>query len=164
MPMSFASWFRREDPTCAVGPLDSAHAETLADLHASAFARPWSALEFERFLAERGVVADGLFLDGAGEPAGFVLSRRVLDEAEILTVAIAPEFRGRGFSRPLLAHHLSELRLRGVRRVHLEVDEGNGPALRLYRTLGFEEIGRRSAYYAGPDGSKASALTMSATL
>jgi len=162
--MSFASWFRREDPTISVGPLDSAHAETLADLHAAAFAQAWSALDFERLLAERDTLADGLFLDGAGEPCGFVLSRRVVDEAEILTVAIAPESRGRGFSRPLLLHHLGELGRRGVRRVHLEVEEGNGPALRLYRALGFTEVGRRAAYYAGRDGARTAALTMTAAL
>jgi ribosomal-protein-alanine N-acetyltransferase len=161
--MNFASWFRREG-SAAIGPLDSAWAEALADLHADAFARSWSALDFERFLSDRSILADGLFLDGAREPAGFVLSRRVLDEAEILTVAIAPEFRGRGFGRPLLARHLDELRRRGVRRVHLEVEEGNEPALRLYRALGFAEVGRRAAYYPGPDGTRASALTMSAGL
>lgn len=157
------SWFRREG-SAAIGPLDSDQAEVLADLHASAFAQGWSALDFERFLSDRAVLADGLFLDGAREPAGFVLSRRVLDEAEILTVAIAPEHRGRGFSRPLLARHLDELRRRGVRRVHLEVEEGNGPALRLYRALGFAEVGRRAAYYEGPNGARASAIAMSAVL
>jgi ribosomal-protein-alanine N-acetyltransferase len=162
--MRFASWFRREAPVASFGPLDAAHAEVVADLHASAFARPWSAIDFEGMLAERDILADGLFLGAGASPVGFALSRRVLDEAEILTVAIAPDHRGRGLSRPLLAHHLSELRLRGVRRVHLEVEEGNEPALRLYRAWGFEEVGRRSAYYAKPGGAAASALTMSAAL
>ena len=164
MPMRFASWFRREEPVASFGPLDATHAEVVADLHAGAFARPWSAIDFEGMLAERDILADGLFLGAQAAPVGFALSRRVLDEAEILTVAIAPDGRGRGLSRPLLAHHLSELRLRGVRRVHLEVEEGNEPALRLYRSLGFEEVGRRSAYYAKADGAAASALTMSVSL
>jgi ribosomal-protein-alanine N-acetyltransferase len=164
MPMRFASWFRREEPVASFGPLDATHAEVVADLHAGAFARPWSAIDFEGMLAERDILADGLFLGAQAAPVGFALSRRVLDEAEILTVAIAPDHRSRGLSRPLLAHHLGELRLRGVRRVHLEVEEGNEPALRLYRGLGFEEVGRRSAYYAKPDGAAASALTMSVSL
>ena len=164
MPMRFASWFRREEPVASFGPLDATHAEVVADLHAGAFARPWSAIDFEGMLAERDILADGLFLGAQAAPVGFALSRRVLDEAEILTVAVAPDHRGRGLSRPLLVHHLGELRLRGVGRVHLEVEEGNEPALRLYRGLGFEEVGRRSAYYAKPDGAAASALTMSVSL
>jgi [ribosomal protein S18]-alanine N-acetyltransferase len=164
MPMKFASWFRRESPVASFGPLDATHAEAVADLHAAAFARPWSAIDFEGMLAERDILADGLFLGAQAAPVGFALSRRVLNEAEILTIAIAPDGRGLGLSRPLLAHHLGELRLRGVRRVHLEVEEGHEPALRLYRGLGFEEVGRRSAYYAKPDGATASALTMSLTL
>ena len=91
MPMRFASWFRREEPVASFGPLDATHAEVVADLHAGAFARPWSAIDFERMLAERDILADGLFLGAQAAPVGFALSRRVLDEAEILTVAIAPE-------------------------------------------------------------------------
>jgi [ribosomal protein S18]-alanine N-acetyltransferase len=118
-------------------------AARLAAIHASAFARAWSTLDFERLLSERGVVADGLFLGRATKPAGFTLSRIVLDEAEIITVAIALEARGKGHARPLLFHHLDALSRRGVSRVHLEVEEGNAPAIALYRRLRFRDIGRR---------------------
>src|SRR5688572_27005575 len=80
----------------AVRPLGTEHAARLAAIHRSAFARPWDALEFERLLADRAVLADGVFLGRSTEPSGLVLSRRVLDEAEILTVAMAPRARGRG--------------------------------------------------------------------
>jgi ribosomal-protein-alanine N-acetyltransferase len=111
-------------------------------------------------MAERGVIADGLFLGRAGKPAGFALSRIVLDEAEILTVAVAPEARGKGHARPLLVHHLDALSRKGVTRVHLEVEEGNGPAIAVYRRLGFQETGRRDGYYQKADGTRVSALTM----
>jgi [ribosomal protein S18]-alanine N-acetyltransferase len=147
-----------------IEPLGTEAASRLAAIHASAFARPWSTLDFERLIAERGVIADGLFLGRAGKPAGFVLSRIVLDEAEILTVAIAPEARGKGHARPLLVHHLDALSRRGVTRVHLEVEEGNGPAIALYRRLGFQETGRREGYYQKADGTRVSALTMALSL
>ena len=110
------------------------------------------------------IVADGLFLGRLVHPSGFALSRVVADEGEILTVAMAPEARGQGHARPLMTHHLDELARAGARQVHLDVEEGNAPALALYRRLGFEEVGRRTGYYAKPDGSFATALTMRATL
>jgi hypothetical protein len=90
-----------------IAPLTTDHAETLADLHGRAFARPWASFEFERMLADRAVVADGIFQTGAHEPFGFVLSRRVLDEAEILTVTIRP-IAGPGHAGPLMRHHLDD--------------------------------------------------------
>ena len=63
---------------------------------------------------------------------GFILSRMAAGEAEILSVAIAPAWRGRGLSRPLLDFHLRRLAGLGVRTVFLEVDEHNAPARRLY--------------------------------
>jgi ribosomal-protein-alanine N-acetyltransferase len=136
------------------------NAPRLAALHAEAFARPWDVPEFERLLGEQGTVGDGLFVGSRSHPSGFVLSRVVLDEAEILTVAIGRDMRGKGYSRPLLAHHLEALVQRRVLTVHLEVEESNGPALALYRRLGFQETGRRQGYYSKADGSRASALTM----
>jgi ribosomal-protein-alanine N-acetyltransferase len=147
-----------------IAPLGADHAAALAAIHGSAFARPWGSFEFERLLADRMVLADGVFLKPTSEPSGFVLSRRVLDEAEILTVVMAPEARGRGHARPLLLHHLDELTRAGARIVHLEVEDGNGPALALYRRLGFQEIGRRAGYYAKADGTRVAALTMSLPL
>jgi ribosomal-protein-alanine N-acetyltransferase len=149
-------------PRCAA--LGTESAARLAAIHAAAFSRGWSTLDFERLLGERGVVADGLFLGRAAKPVGFVLSRIVLDEAEIITLAIAPDARGRGHARPLLAHHLDALSRKGVARVHLEVEEGNLPALALYRRLRFAETGRRDGYYRKPDGTRVSALTMAVAL
>jgi len=157
-------------PSVRVEPIGTEAAASLAAIHATAFARPWSPLEFQSLLGERGVVADGLFvgrdtiLGRPAQPAGFVLSRIVLDEAEILTVAIRPECRGRGHARPLLSRHLDELSRRGAARVHLEVEDGNAPAVALYRRLGFKEIGRRNGYYLKPDGSRIAALTMALDL
>jgi ribosomal-protein-alanine N-acetyltransferase len=48
--------------------------------------------------------------------------------------------------------------------VHLEVEEGNGPAVALYRRAGFREVGRREGYYLKPDGTRASALAMALDL
>lgn len=162
--MSWRNWFRRTPPATRIAPLESRHAARLSAIHASAFARPWTADDFEQFLSERPIRADGLFLDRAAQPSGFVLSRQVTDEAEILSVAVAREARGHGHARALLASHLQALAHAGVRIVHLEVENGNEAALALYHRLGFRKVGQREGYYVRPDGSRASALSMSLAL
>lgn len=162
--MTWREWFRRRPALVRVAALEARHAIRLAEIHACAFARPWTAQDFEGFLVERAVKGDGLFVDRATQPSGFVLSRRAADEAEILSVAVAREARGRGHARTLLASHLQSLAYVGVRTVHLEVEDGNDPALALYRRLGFAQVGRREGYYLRPDGSRGAALSMSRTL
>lgn len=158
--MSLAGWLFPRAAAARVERLSSAHAARLAEIHAEAFARPWDALEFERSLSERNVLAHGLFLGRASRPVGFILSRRAADEAEILSIAIAARARGRGHSGALLDRHLQALVQAGLRAVFLEVEESNRPALALYRRRGFTEIGRREGYYAKPDGARASAIAM----
>jgi [ribosomal protein S18]-alanine N-acetyltransferase len=147
-----------------IEPLETRHAARLAALHGGAFGRGWTILDFERLLAEANVQADGLFLERRREPDGFVLSRRAADEAEILSIALSAPVRGRGYARSLLTARVQTLSQAGVRTVHLEVEEGNAPALALYHGLGFREAGRRPAYYAKADGSRACALILSLAL
>lgn len=162
--MSWLPRFGFAKPSPRFGALTLAHAERLAALHAAAFARPWSALDFEAFLIDRAVLADGLFLGRARQPSGFTLSRMVADEAEILSVVLDPGARGKGYARQMLAQHLQELAHAGIARVHLEVEEGNAPAFALYRRLGFTQSGLRPGYYARPDGSRATAVSMTREL
>ena len=85
--------------------------------------------------------------DAGPHAGGFILSRLVAGEAEILSVAVAAARRGKGLARRLLDLHLRRLAGLGARTVFLEVDEGNEPARRLYRRAGFREVGRREGYY-----------------
>lgn len=133
-------------------------ARALAQLHAAAFRRGWSESEFESLLADRGVVAHTAAI--RGRLAGFILSRRAADEAEILSVAVAPRAQGRGVARDLLTLHLRHLAGLGIRTVYLEVDEANAAARRLYHRAGFVEAGRRPAYYPQAAGAPAAALIL----
>ena len=92
--------------------------------------------------------------------AGFIMSRLVEDEAEILSIAVAGSRRGRGLARNLLTLHLRRLAGLGARAVFLEVDEHNVAAIRLYGRAGFREISRRPNYYPGADGKAAAALVL----
>ena len=161
--MNFLGWFRT-NRTARTAPLGLGSAPRLADIHANAFTRPWGTEEFERFLSERNILSDGLFIGPRQEPTGFILSRKGGDEAEILSIAIAPEARGRGHAGMLLDRHLQTLTQAGVRKVFLEAEEGNRPALKLYRRRGFREVGRRAGYYARPDGSRATQAMSAAGL
>jgi [ribosomal protein S18]-alanine N-acetyltransferase len=154
------SWFRRPRPPPRIGALAPADAPFVARIHAEAFARPWEAHEIERMLAERTTIADGAFSGSRSRPEGFALSRIVIDDAEILTIAVTRRAQGRGIGRALLAAHLARLSAAGVRTVFLEVEEGNAAAIRLYRVFGFVDAGRREGYYVKADGRKVAALVL----
>ncbi len=91
---------------------------------------------------------------------GFVLSRFAADEAEILTIAVAPEWRRCGIGTLLLAPHLAGLAALRVNRLFLEVDVENIAARALYAGFGFEQVGERKAYYRTADDRLAAALVM----
>ncbi|WP_212525021.1 GNAT family N-acetyltransferase [Actibacterium sp. MT2.3-13A] len=129
--------------------------EALAALHAGAFTtpRPWRAGEFETLLASPGVFV-------LGDAAGFVLGRVIADEAELLTIAVAPEARRQGKGRALVARFETEARARGAEDAFLEVAADNAPARALYHAAGYALAGRRKGYYHAPDGARIDALVL----
>jgi [ribosomal protein S18]-alanine N-acetyltransferase len=122
-------------------------ATAIAVIHAASFQRGWGEEEIYRLLIEKSVVAHRA--TSGGKLIGFILSRLAAGEAEILSVAIAPSWRGRKLARPLLDLHLRRVAGLGTRAVFLEVGEDNAPATRLYRRAGFREVGKRQGYYEG---------------
>lgn len=84
---------------------------------------------------------------GVSRVAGFAECLRIVDEAELLALAIAPDCRGRGLGQVLLTAVLAELREAGCRRCLLEVRRSNEAARRLYCRAGFVQDGIRKAYY-----------------
>jgi len=143
--------FARGEPT--LSEVSSRDAAAIAALHAASFHRGWSEQEVDTLLIDRHVIAHRATRNS--KLCGFIISRRVEDEAEILSVAVARASQGRGLARNLLNLHLRRLAGLGARAVFLEVDEHNAPALRLYQRAGFRNVGRRPNYYAG--GGKPSA-------
>ncbi len=86
-----------------------------------------------------------------GETNGFALARAVLDEAELLLLAVTPQMRRRGVGSALMRSVIAEARGRGIVRLHLEVRAGNS-AIALYDAAGFAKVGERRAYYRGVTG------------
>jgi [ribosomal protein S18]-alanine N-acetyltransferase len=144
--------------TAVVEPAGLRDASRLAELHGASFHRGWGEGEFEDMLSERNTLVHRLRL--RSQLLGFAVSRLAADEAEILSIAIAPGHRGRGLSRQLLLTHLGHLAGRGVRTVFLEVEENNQSARRLYDRAGFAVAGRRERYYREAGGEQLNALVM----
>jgi [ribosomal protein S18]-alanine N-acetyltransferase len=89
---------------------------------------------------------------------GFALSRIVLDECELMLLAVSPELQRTGIGRDLLDAIIADARAVKAASVFLEVRSGN-PAVMLYSSMGFVEVGRRRGYYRGPFGETFDALT-----
>jgi [ribosomal protein S18]-alanine N-acetyltransferase len=152
----FSEWLGRGTP--AVEPATLRDAPRLAQLHGASFHRGWGEGEFEAMLSERNTLVHRLRL--GRKIIGFAVSRIGADEAEILSIAVDANNRGRGLSRNLLLTHLGHLAGRGVRTIFLEVEEDNRPARRLYERTGFVVVGRRERYYKQPGGEHLNALLM----
>ena len=119
-----------------------ADAAALAALHASAFPSgdAWGEVALRQMLALSGTW--GLVGEG-----GFLLARIAADEAELLTVAVAPAARRQGVARALVGWACAQARALGAAAMFLEVAEANHPARALYAALGFAPAGRRPHYY-----------------
>ncbi|EEW26756.1 ribosomal protein S18-alanine N-acetyltransferase [Rhodobacter ferrooxidans] len=127
----------------------------LALLHLRVFTmpRPWTVAEFSGFLAD-----PACFL--CHQPGGFLLGRVIADEAELLTLAVAPEARRQGIAAALLAEFLAQSTARGAETAFLEVAADNRAALGLYHAAGFTAVGRRRGYYTSPEGRAIDALVL----
>lgn len=116
-------------------------------IEAAAFTDPWSARDFRECLA-----ADTVFLvaEAPGGLVGYLVAQHAADEGEILNLAVTPARHRDGIGRALVERALATLAGHGARSVYLEVRESNAAARALYAALGFEEVGRRPAYYRRP--------------
>lgn len=131
-------------------PAGARDAAALAELERRAFDEPWSAPQIAGELAAPAALALAARPAAGGPFAGYVLFRRVADEAELLRVAVDPQHRRCGLGSRLLAAGLDRL---GTRVCHLEVAATNDAARALYRAAGFTIAGQRRRYYR--DGADA---------
>ena len=138
-------------PPVELRALGVADAALLAALHQRGFDAPWDAPSFATLLASPGLF--GVLAHDAAQPHGFILARAIADEAEIITLMVAPARRRRGIAATLLAQAEARARAEGAATMFLEVAETNEAARALYTAAGFRQVGRRRRYY--PDGGDA---------
>lgn len=139
---------------------DPERAAELAALHARLFSPAWDQASITSSLEHPAATS---LVAVAGNPkviVGFILGQLVADEAEILSIGVAPDWQRAGLGK-MLVEGLARASKRGeAKRLFLDVAEDNAAALALYRKLGFSEVGRRQRYYVSPDGSSIDALML----
>jgi ribosomal-protein-alanine N-acetyltransferase len=138
--------------------LDARSAPRLAELHATAFDEPWSATDFADLVDLPGVATLGV--EDEEGLVGLILIRTVADEAEILTLAVAPSARRGGIGLALTQAACGACAAAGAQVLWLEVAVDNAAALALYGRAGFEVSGRRPAYYARNPNPPVDAVVM----
>ncbi len=124
------------------------HIPLIAELEKLCFSDPWPpvaiASELSNPLSCWLVAMEGVRL------AGYVGSQTVLDETDMMNIAVHPDFRRRGIAEALVKELVGELSNRGSHCLALEVRASNAPAIALYEKLGFSQAGLRKNYYRNP--------------
>jgi ribosomal-protein-alanine N-acetyltransferase len=121
-----------------------------------AYGEAWTLSQLSGVMIMPGTWLTIARLDAA--PLGFALVRSVLDECELLLLAVDPSWRGKRIGETLLRDSLLTARRRGITSMNLEVRATNN-AIRLYEKNGFEYVHRRPGYYRGNDGQLHDALS-----
>ena len=129
-------------------PMQQSHIAQIAALETQCFSDPWSETSVRSELSNP--LSLWLVAEDGGKVVGYVGSQSVAPEADVMNLAVAPEWRSRGIGRALMTALIAQLHSRGITALFLEVRVGNMPAQNLYRSLGFAEVGRRPKYYVNP--------------
>ena len=151
-------------PDFHVMPLAKVDAAAVSLLHRVSFAHGWGEQEILDLLANSAAFGEVAATSNRRKFGGFILSRLAADEAEVLTLAVAPSYRRLGLGRKLLQRNMSRAKAAGAAAMFLEVDKDNAPAIALYERFGFKVVGERKGYYRRADGKAATAQVMRASL
>lgn len=129
-------------------PMDLSHVQAVSHLEEICFHDPWSVN------AISGEVSNPLSLwivalDGE-RVVGYIGSQSVIDQADMMNIAVDPDYRRRGIAERLVGALESKLKERGIKSLFLEVRVSNEPARTLYEKIGFTKVGCRPGYYSKP--------------
>ena len=129
-------------------PMNESHVSAVAEIEKLCFSAPWS---------ERSIVAElrsewSLWLveERDGVVVGYVGSQSSPPEADIMNVAVSPDYRRQGIGESLMIALGEALTQKGIESLTLEVRASNEGAIALYSRLGYEQVGCRPNYYTDP--------------
>lgn len=128
--------------------MTSGHISQIAALEKMCFSDPWS----EKSIASELDNPLALWLVAVEEDTvcGYIGSQTVMDETDMMNVAVHPEYRRQGIAESLVNNLVEELCKVGSHSLTLEVRASNISAQRLYEKLGFLQVGKRPKYYRNP--------------
>ncbi len=142
---------RAGDNPVRVRPMALADIPQVLAVDRISFTLPWSESAYRFELNENELswlwVAEEEPAEGTRRITGIIVLWLIVDEAHIATIAVHPDYRGRGIGRALLVEALVKAIQQGASTATLEVRESNLAAQHLYRRFGFEVVGRRPRYY-----------------
>ena len=129
-------------------PMQEEHVSSIAELEIRCFSDPWVDASIRSEL--ENPLSHWLVAVEDQKVVGYIGSQTVLGEADIMNVAVAPEFRRKGIAKALLLTLQDDLCAKDVHSLTLEVRASNVPAITLYEALGYTQVGRRPNYYHKP--------------
>ena len=123
----------------------------VAELEGKYFSQPWSEASIGHY-KDQGNTIFLVAKDTAGEGriAGYLALMRILNESDLVSIAVHEDYREMGIARELLDIAYDMARDLGVEMVHLEVRKSNEPAICLYESEGFVKDGIRKGFYEKP--------------
>lgn len=128
--------------------MDGSHVAQVAELEKMCFSDPWSENSVASEL--KNPLSLWLIAEENQTICGYVGSQTVLDETDMMNIAVHPDYRRRGIAAALIVELIHQLKEQGSHILRLEVRESNAPAIALYESMGFSRLGLRKNYYRNP--------------
>ncbi len=141
--------------------MTEAHLEAVVAVEQTAYSHPWTLGNFKDAL-KAGNVAYRLVAEE--QLVGYFVAMQVIDEVHLLNITVAPAFQRQGWARCLMQSLNVWSLAHGANCLWLEVRESNAPALNLYKSIGFQQVGLRKDYYPAGRTTRESAVVMSLSL
>jgi len=129
-------------------PMSNAHVAQVSELEKLCFSMPWSENAIQHELINP--LSLWLVAMEGDKVLGYVGSQTVIDEADVMNLAVCQNCRNKGIAIRLMEQLTALLMEKGVKSLTLEVRESNIAAIKLYSKLGFVQVGRRPRYYRLP--------------
>ncbi|WP_455482103.1 ribosomal protein S18-alanine N-acetyltransferase [Bartonella sp. B35(2025)] len=146
-----------------IAPLQANDSALLHQIHHHCFIPSWEKQVFDNFLKDKVIFGyKAYFIGKPDQILGFCLCRLIVDEAEIITIAVHPHCRRQGIGYLLIDSTLRHLYNKRAAKLFLEVEETNLSALSLYQRFEFQKISKRLAYYQS-ENSRIDAIIMQKT-
>jgi [ribosomal protein S18]-alanine N-acetyltransferase len=130
-----------------ITPLGVSDLQKLMEIERGVFEQPWSASIMRDSLRAAHCSVWGLYSGDDSQLIGFGVITTVMDESELIDMAIAKQYQGKGYGKKLMKFLIDKARQNGAEKMFLEVGVNNAAAKAMYLNLNFKSIDTRKNYY-----------------